>query len=306
MVCSSFAGVFLTTPFVLVTIPFFWYFCKEVLCGADYKGCGGLKLLSTIAGIFYVLGGIFMCIATYVDCIGNDIDSSNRLEELGIFYIFGVLMLQFIYILRLKNAFVDSPLSPFVLSPKTFKILCTMYGISVAAMFLVVLFYFVNLELLMTTFMVVFTLCYFGNYILLLRLFWFKNKQMLEAKKDAVLNSNNDSNDNNNNNSNDKSLIVTVDTINTFIRYTVSCYVGFFTSIITWVLLTIDFILRGYLKYDSSGVTWGEALSGVDCAINFICICLLFKFDFSNKFYDNYCKCCINCIKSRIGFDLQS
>lgn len=246
------------------------------------------------------------------------------LENISITYILGQLLLQWIFILRLKYA-LHGVLSAFAVSNRLFAVLYTLYFGSIVLIILGVFFTFLDennknnkqhYAIISTLLIILYLVFYFINYIILLRMFWIKNKQILSYNDDIntsksgvitpktadLLETSHKKNVKKQENindheikhkKNDTCLIVDIDSINTLIRYTIAVYCGFFSSIIIWLFIVVFWAVFGTTS-GHTGISLDDAIFSIDGAVNFVCICLLFEYAFIDMVYKKFCKPCTN------------
>ena len=105
-------------------------------------------------------------------------------------------------------------------------------------------------------------------------------------------------------NDKDKELIIIeIKSMSVLIRYTVSISIGFTTTVLflIFVLVFAVFFIDERANDDDIGLQLIDVLLALDSMVNFICVSMLFEFDFINKFYTVGCKICNNLARNRLA-----
>ena len=299
VMCSGILGIILVGPCLLIVVPFSFLFCKGVCCGGS-KDTNTIRIVSIVTLSLFAITVVAGFASSILYCAGNE-EVGNSVEELTGVYLLALLLLLFVFTLRIQNAFVGN-LAQFAVSKKTMHMIygslfcCVLIGM-IAIGYLFALPDSYDQTVLFLLFLL-FVIIYFVTYIYLLRLFWVKNKHILQHKIDSTEKSSGQ---------NDGAIIIEMRSIEVMIRYNICILVGFFSSLISWIVAVIYLLIEASEDSGRKGTTnISDAIMSVDATVNLICIGMLFEFEFTNAFYEKLCSVLSRLVRKRMAISLNS
>ena len=317
--CSSITGIVVLGLCLLLAMPTLFFFYRHVCCRrqTDSKPKASSKkgdpesricVLSMIVCSMFFIGVFSTFLAGIFHCIVSDLKITSFWEQLGTFsYLLGQFTLQFVYILRIKHCF-NGPLSVFAVSQTKIRVIYVGLGASIFFVLILIIIsraVWTDYSYIVIASILLFIICYFGTYGYIMRLFWVKNCEMLEYKSnsDNMVKLSPSSGGASEGNKENEFIIVEIKRMSVLIRYTVSVSVGFTTTLMLFVFLLIwaIFIIRERANDNDIGLQVRDILLAMDSMVNFMCVSMLFEFDFINKFYVIGCKICSNLVRNRLA-----